>query len=210
MIHAIIFDVGGVLIRTANYSYRRTLEKKLGLKEWESETIVFNSEMGQKAQRGEITHARLWQWIGHHLGLANGELSAFRHDFWAGDRLDTDLMALIRQLHGRFQTAIISNYHDGLRHELTHQLHIADAFDEIIISAEEKVMKPDAQIYKIALERLGRKPEETVFIDDFQHNVQGARQLGLQAIHYTPAVNLIGELTKLGIHLPQKVTAVKN
>ena len=45
MIKAIIFDVGGVLIRTQDHSSRRQWEKRLGLAERESEQIVFNSEM---------------------------------------------------------------------------------------------------------------------------------------------------------------------
>jgi len=201
MIQAIIFDVGGVLLRTANHSYRRTWEKKLGLKEWESETIVFNSKMGQKAQRGEITHTELWRWIGSHLGLTNGDLEAFQHNFGAGDRLDMELVAMIRQLHGRYQTAIISNYHDDLRRELIHDHNIADAFDEIIISAEERVMKPDPTIYRVALERLGRKPDEVVFIDDFEHNIKGARELGMHVIHFSPATNLKNELIALGVDI---------
>jgi len=204
MIKAIIFDVGGVLLRTANHSYRRTWEKKLGLKQWESESIIFNSEMGRKAQLGEITNNALWEWAGTHLGLKNGELADFRHDFWAGDVLDNDLVTLIRQLHGRFQTAIISNYNDDLRRELTHAFAIADAFDEIVISAEVQVMKPDPKIYSIALERLGRKPEETVFIDDFAHNIEGAHAVGMHGIHFTPTTNLPAALDALGVQLPTR------
>ncbi len=201
MIKAIIFDVGGVLLRTHNHNYRRTWEKKLGLKEGESEQIVFNSEMGQKAQLGHITHAELWRWVGTQLGMVNGDLAEFQQDFWAGDVLDMDLVELIRQANGRFQTAIISNYNDNLRRELTHDYHIADLFDEIIISAEEKVMKPDPKIYQIALKRLGRKPEEAVFIDDFQHNIDGAHEVGMAGIHFTPAINLKDELIALGIDI---------
>jgi len=201
MIKAIIFDVGGVLLRTHNHSYRRTWEKKLGLKQWESEQIVFNSEMGQKAQLGAISHADLWRWVGTRLGLVNGDLTAFQHDFWAGDVLDMALVDLIRQAHGRYQTAIISNYHDDLRRELTHDHHIADLFDEIVISAEEKVMKPNPQIYQTALTRLGRDPEEAVFIDDFQHNIKSAHEVGMHGIHFTPATNLKDELLALGIEL---------
>ena len=198
MIKAIIFDVGGVLLRTQEYSYRRNWEKKLGLKEWKSETIVFNSEMGQKAQQGHISDDQLWDWVGKQLDLQPADLTQFRHDFWAGDVLDIDLIDYIRQLQAIYQTAIISNYGDGLRPFLiTHQ--IDDAFDEIIISAEEKVMKPDARIYQIALAKLGRKPEEAVFIDDFMHNVEGARNLGMHAIHFTPQTDLATELEKLGV-----------
>jgi epoxide hydrolase-like predicted phosphatase len=199
MIKAVIFDIGGVLVRTADHSSRRQWEQKLGLAEWESETIVFNSEMGRKAQTGDITDEALWQWVGQRLRLDEAELAAFRAGFWAGDVLDTGLAAFIRTLRPAYQTAVISNATDNLRHALTHQFQIADAFDLIVSSAEEHVMKPDARIYQRTLQRLGRQPAETVFIDDFAHNIQAARELGRATIHFQPDTNVPAALKRLGI-----------
>lgn len=199
MIKAIIFDVGGVLIRTHDHAPRRNWEKKLGLAERELEQIVFNSEIGQKAQRGEITDGALWTWIGQHLNLSTADLTAFRSDFWAGDVLDTGLIAFIRSLRSAYQTAIISNATDALHDSLTHQHKIADAFDVIVGSAREKVMKPDPAIYQRTLQRLGRLPQEAVFIDDFAHNIEAARALGWHTIHFRPDTNVPAALAKLGV-----------
>ena len=200
MIKAIIFDIGGVIVRTADHSSRRQWEKKLGLAEWESETIVFNSEMGTKAQCGAITDDALWVWVGQRLNLNSTELAAFRAGFWAGDVLDSGLVEFIRSLKGAgYQTAVISNATDNLQNGLTNQFHIADAFDLIVGSATEKVMKPDPRIYQRTLERLGRQPSETVFIDDFAHNIEAAQALGMATIHFKPGTNVPDELAKLGI-----------
>ena len=199
MIKAVIFDVGGVLIRTADHSSRREWEKHLGLAEWESEQIVFNSEMGQKAQRGEIETAELWQWIGRHLSLDAVTLQAFQAGFWAGDVLDTELVTFIRQLRPRYQTAIISNATNTLRQMLTTKYPIADAFDLIVVSGEEKVMKPDPAIYECTLARLGRQPEEALFVDDFAYNIATAQQLGMATIHFRPDTNVPAELARLGV-----------
>ena len=69
MIKAIIFDIGGVLLRTEDRSPRQQLEKRLGLAAGEAEFLVFNSEMGQMAQNGAITDGELWTWVGEHLNL---------------------------------------------------------------------------------------------------------------------------------------------
>lgn len=199
MIQALIFDVGGVLLRTDDYAPRQQWEARLGLAAGGAEALVFNSEMGQKAQRGEVSETMLWQWIGEHLGISGQETAAFRTGFWAGDVMDWQLIALIRQLKIKLQTAVISNYADNLREELTHQFCIADAFDEIIISAEEQIMKPDPEIFHHALARLGRSPEEAVFIDDFKHNVQAAKDIGLAAIHFQPEINLAKALEQFGV-----------
>jgi glucose-1-phosphatase len=197
MIQAIIFDVGGVLLRTEDRSYRQRWEEKLGLEEWATDEIVFNSDMGIKAQLGLVTEEEHWQWVGQHLDLSADELARFRHDFWAGDRLDGFLVAHIRRLQESYQTAIISNATDGLRYALTHTYPIAEFFDLIVVSAEEQVMKPEPEIYRRTLERLGRQPQEAIFIDDFNHNVLAARELGMVAIQFFPGLNLPRELEEL-------------
>ncbi len=201
MIQAIIFDIGGVLVRTENHDQRRALEARLGLADRESEAIVFGSDMGTKAQRGDITDEELWAWVGQRLNLDEDNLAAFRNSFWAGDVLDTALVEFIRALRPRYQTAVISNATDGLQDALAHKFRITDAFDLIVGSATEKVMKPDPEIYMRTLARLGRTPEEAVFVDDFAHNIEAARALGLHTIHFRPDTDVPMELARLGVAL---------
>lgn len=199
MIKAVIFDVGGVLVRTEDHSYRREWEKRLGLDEWESETIVFQSEAGRQAEAGAIADEARWQWIGDHLSLDEEALRQFRRDFWAGDELDEQLVAYIRSLRPAYQTAIISNAADNLNQLLSEVYPITDAFDLIVGSAEEQVVKPEAEIFRRTLQRLGRAPEEAVFIDDSLPNVEAARALGMHAIHYQARMDVPGALARLGV-----------
>ncbi|MGB5047955.1 MAG: HAD family phosphatase, partial [Caldilineaceae bacterium] len=183
------------------HSRRAILEAELGLPKGQTDETVFNSAMGQAAQRGEVTSSDLWAWVRADFGLDKQGLGHFRHEFWGGDRVNEELVALIRSLRPRYQTAIISNFMDDLRRSLHEEYPIADAFDLIVISAEEKVMKPDPLIFQRAIERLGRKAEECVFVDDFAHNVEGARAVGMHAIHYGPQTDIQAELAELGIVL---------
>jgi HAD superfamily hydrolase (TIGR01509 family) len=199
MIKAVIFDVGGVLVRTVSREPRTKLEARLGLEPGASEMFVFNGPMGIQAQSGQITSRALWEWVATELGLDEAGLAAFRTEFFGGDQLDTDLLAFVRKLHTRYQTAIISNAMDDLLEVITHQYPLADAFDLIVGSAYRKVMKPAPEIFLWTLEQLGREPLEAVFIDDFPHNVEGARAVGMAAIHYQPGTNLEAELAALGV-----------
>jgi len=206
MIKAVIFDVGGVLVRTHDHSHRRRWERRLGLDEGESEAIVFGGKMGTRAQSGEITEEALWEWIGRRLDLNGETLRAFRRDFWAGDVLDEELVAYIHTLRPRYQTAVISNATDNLHHALSEIFDIADAFDVIVGSAAEKVMKPEPAIFHRTLERLGREPEEAVFIDDSPANVAGARALGIHAVHFRAGMDVPAALAHLGVKPPDSST----
>ncbi len=198
-IEAIIFDVGGVLVRTADHSGRTVWENRLGLAPGGAEAVVLNSEMGHRAQRGEITNEALWDWVGKFLELGD-ELPAFRQDFWRGDFVDEKLVALIRKLRQSYKLAIISNATDALLKTLA-AYRLLDEFDLIVGSAYEGVMKPDRLIYDRTLERLGSPAEKSVFIDDAPANVAGARALGMNAILFNPMMDLAAELTTFGVNV---------
>lgn len=199
MIKAIIFDVGGVLVRTVAREPRANLEKRLGLSPGASELLVFNGPMGIEAQSGLIRSQALWASVQQELGLDEAGLAAFRTEFFGGDQLDVEMVQLVRRLRGKYQTAIISNAMDDLLEVITHNYPLADAFDLIVGSAYQGVMKPAPEIFLYTLAQLGREPHEAVFIDDFAHNIAGARAVGMAAIHYQQGVDLAAELAVLGV-----------
>jgi putative hydrolase of the HAD superfamily len=196
-IKAVIWDLGGVLVRTEDQAPRAALADRLGLSRQNLLDLVFDSDMGLRAQRGEIDPDELWQWVGETVGIPHAELPNIQDRFWAGDRLDRELVALIRSLQGRYTTALLSNAWRDLRRVLKEQWQIDDAFDHIVISAEEGLLKPDPQIYHRVLDRVGVAPGQAVFIDDFAHNIAGAEAVGLQGIHFRHPIQAQSALERL-------------
>jgi len=72
-------------------------------------------------------------------------------------------------------------------------------FDDILISGEVKLAKPDPRIFSLFLERIGRPAEQCLYIDDSDHNTEVAGQLGFQTIHFLSAEQLRKELDRRGI-----------
>jgi len=196
-IQAVIWDLGGVLLRTEDYAPRRALAQRYSMTLGELEDFVYSGESGDRAQRGEISVEQHWENLRARLGLSPAEFQAFRDQFWGGDRLDTDLVAYIRQLHGDFKTGLLSNAFSDLRRLVAETWKFADVFDEMIISAEVGLVKPDPRIYHLALDRLGVAPEAAVFIDDFSRNIEGARRVKLNAIHFKDLQQARHELESL-------------
>ena len=181
-IKAIIWDVGGVIIRTHDYAPREELAARFGIDRAELEQTIFADGISDRAQRGEITTQELWGYVGRKYDLSPDALQAFMDQFWAGDRVDYDLVDQIRALRGEYITGLLSNAWDDLRAVIVQEWAIDDAFDSMTISAEEGVAKPDARIYKIALERAGVAPQEAVFLDDMEQNIEAARRVGMHGI----------------------------
>lgn len=74
-----------------------------------------------------------------------------------------------------------------------------DRFRDVVVSGDEKLVKPDAAIYRLALARFGLEPHEAVFIDDNAANVAGAESLGIRSIHFADADTTRGALAATGL-----------
>lgn len=202
MIRALVFDFGGVLMRTADQASRRELERRLEWPAGRADEVVFGSPLWDEAQLGRVTTAEFWADTARRLGLSADEMDAFKDAFWGGDRLDEEMVTLIRQLReAGYHTGLLSNGPTGVR-RLAGELRIADAFEVMVISAEEGLMKPDRAIYERALEKLGVRAEEAIFVDDSQVNVTAAQQVGLRAVRFRGVPPLRKWLRQLGVAVP--------
>lgn len=193
-IRAVIFDLGGVLIRTVESVTREQMAARLGVTRLDLEEMVFGDDSGTRAQRGEIQANQHWENLRLRLKMTPEEITIFQKDFWSGDRLDTKLVDYIRGLRQSYRTALLSNAFSDLREMITRRWKIADAFDEIVISSEVGMMKPDPLIYRFVLERLNVAAPEAVFVDDFVRNVEGARVVGMHAVHFRTSEQVRAEL----------------
>lgn len=195
-IRAVIFDFGGVLVRTEDHSGRRKWERQLGLSPGELEQLVFASEIAQRSMIGQATQRDVWSYIAARYGLDDATLQQMRRDFWSGDRLDEELVRFLRCLRPRYKTAVLSNAWPGARRMFTEHFRLDEAVDAFIISSEEGVAKPDARIYQIALQRLDVHPHEAIFVDDFPENVAGAQRLGMVAVLFRNTQQAIAEVQR--------------
>ena len=194
VIKAIIWDMGGVLIRTEDRGPRDRLARKYGVTTQALEREVFHGPSGIQATLGEITSDEHWLNVAKKLNLDRNDLKSFISEFWRGDRLDQDLVAYIRDLKGKYRSGLLSNAWSDTRKMLTHQHPCLDAFHEAVFSAEVGLMKPDAKIYQLILKKLGTAPETSIFVDDFPENIDGANAIGMHGILFTNPAQVISEI----------------
>lgn len=189
--------MGGVIVRTEDRTGRAAWEQRLGLEAGELEGQVFEGKASRRASVGDAAAQDVWQEIAARHTLSDEQRQQLERDFWSGDVVDEDLIEVIRGLRPRYRTALLSNAWPDLRQQIEDNWGFADAFDEIVISAEVGVAKPDPEIYHLTLERLGTAPERAVFVDDFKENIQAAAELGMHAIRFHAPQQVLRELFRL-------------
>lgn len=193
MIKAVFFDLGGVVVRTEYQAPRQYLADDLGLEYEDLVKLVFGSPSSEQASVGAISTEQHWAEVTKRLRRPDSETQAIRDEFFAGDVVDRELIDFIRSLRPKYKTGLISNAWPDLRDYIVEQ-KFDDAFDNMVISAEVGVMKPEAKIYQIALEQTGVSPNEAVFVDDFIENIEGCEAVGMRGIHFRNPQAVLSEL----------------
>ena len=196
MIKAVFFDLGGVIVRTEYQAPRQHLAERLGMEYEDIVKIVFESPSSAKASVGEISTEEHWAEVTKRLRRPDSETQTIRDEFFGGDIIDRELVDFLRSLRPRYFVGLISNAWPDLRDYIIKQ-QFDDAFDHMVISAEVGVMKPEAKIYKIALEQAGVSPDEAVFVDDFIQNIEGCEELGMRGIHFLNPEQALDELKQI-------------
>jgi HAD superfamily hydrolase (TIGR01509 family) len=198
-IKAIYFDLGGVIVRTEDKTPRTQLGAEFGLSRLELEKIVHDWKDESSAARasiGAITEEAHWINVTRALNLPLDERRRIQDQFFAGDKIDWDLINFLREARKTYKVGLISNAWDGLRPWIRNQ-KLDDAFDHLTISAEVHTVKPRPDIYHYALHALGVKAEESVFVDDFIENIHAANALGIKAVHFLSTEQALAEVKNL-------------
>ncbi len=118
-------------------------------------------------------------------------------NFWPYDyeRLNVELMRFLVKLRPLYKLAIICN--GGSREAMNRKFQFGDFVDLMVFDDEEGISKPEFRIYQLTLARLGVRPEEAVFVDDKQVNVDAARHLGIHAVHFKSTIQAIAEVQNI-------------
>lgn len=178
MIKVIFFDFFDVF-RTDGYN--RWL-KQHG---YERESAFLKAS--EEHDRGTYSDKEFFQAIAN----ASGETAEqIEKELESGNELNEPLVEYVRSLKGKYKLALLSNSSsDYLRNEIA-KYDLAQYFDEIVISSEVGLIKPEPAIFEHITQKLGVKPEECIFTDDNPNHTDAAAKLGLHSIVYTSVPEL--------------------
>ncbi|MEK7551501.1 MAG: HAD-IA family hydrolase [Patescibacteria group bacterium] len=112
---------------------------------------------------------------------------------------DKQIVELIKKIKKDYKIILFSNFVGEILRELLEKDNIAKLFDEIIISSEHKMQKPNTDFFNILIEKSGVEKYEILFIDDRIINIEGAQRMGINAIQFKGVKDLIKEMQKFDV-----------
>lgn len=188
MIETIFFDFGGVIIKTPDHAWVKRWKNVLGINDQPELLELLNnpheSHLMNEICLGNLSEDHIWALLAEKWHIAPQWIAYLRRQVASKRHVNQTLVKFMAEMHGKVQTAILSNAGDQTRRLMVDVHHLDRYVDEIIISAEEGVIKPDRRIYEIAMARLHAEPETSLLLDDQLANVNAARDFGMKAVQF--------------------------
>lgn len=197
-LQAIIFDLGNVLVRVDEARAMERLASPTGKSRDEIEAYVRRTPYATELALGKLTGRRFYRIVSKDLGF-DGPFEEFVL-IWSDIFEPIEpMIELATALTTRLPRVILSNTNALHIEYIFEHYPIIREFDAHVLSHEVGLLKPDAAIYRLTLDKCGLEAGRTLFVDDLHANVEGARAVGMHAIVFDSADQVRQELTKFGV-----------
>ncbi len=200
-LRAVVFDFGGVLW-DMRWDVARELDRVHRVPRSSVFETLYRSPAWADVERGVGDPAEWADGAHRELERRAGRALPRLHEEWRKAQTAIEAnVTLARALRLSYRCSILSNADLSLRRRLEQELGLHDLFDDIVISAEVGMAKPEPKVFRLAAERLSLAPEACVFVDDWDKNVEAARAVGMQGVLHRvdQGHDLRGQLAALGV-----------
>jgi len=197
-INTIIFDFGGVLIDwNPRYMYRDEFEETAEMEDFLEKVCTDDWNLQQDKGRSLAEATRILQ---NEFPEHAAKIRLY-YDQWEkmvkGDFPQN--AALLQKLKEKYKLYGLTNWSAETFPIVFKRYAFFTLFDGIVISGEEKLIKPDKKIFELMLERYHLEAENSLFIDDNAKNIQAAKEMGFATIHVLEKIDLKNELHAMGL-----------
>jgi 2-haloacid dehalogenase len=198
-VKAVVFDLGGVLIDwDPRYLYRKLLDDEAAVEEFLATvcTPAWNAEQ----DRGRPFAEGVAELVGRHPVHA-AAITAY-HERWPemlGGAVGGTVEVLAELRAAGVPVYALTNWSAETFGIARERFEFLEWFDGVLVSGEERMIKPDPAIFRLLLDRFGLDPGATFYIDDSPANVAAADRLGFDAVRFTSPAQLRGDLEARGL-----------
>ena len=198
-VKAVVFDLGGVLIDwDPRYLYRELLDDEAAVEEFLA--TVCTPEWNAEQDRGRPFAEGVAELVERHPVHA-AAITAYSErwpEMLGGDIGGTvEVLAELRE--AGVPVYALTNWSAETFGIARERFEFLEWFDGVLVSGEERMIKPDPAIFRLLLDRFGLDPGATFYIDDSPANVAAADRLGFDAVRFTSPAQLRRDLEARGL-----------
>ncbi|MDZ7836937.1 MAG: HAD family phosphatase [Actinomycetota bacterium] len=180
-IKAVIFDMGKVILKVDHMIACNKFSRYCHLGPEEIYNRIIGSELEDALERGFINPDTFYKAISEKLGI-NLAFNRFDTIFSDVFSYNDGMAEIIDDLKQRVEVLLLSNTNLLHFRWVEKKFRVLKKFDNRVLSFKVGFRKPEPEIYLNALDILKFMPEETIYIDDIEEYVEGARKLGINGI----------------------------
>jgi len=202
-IKAIVFDLGGVLLDLDFSNFYNRIITQSPLNKPQTPIMLEFFRQSDIYHQGNMSDDEFYQLACDLLQVCMLNQSEFFNAFNSIiSGFNSEVVEIIRKIrdNDKYKLLALSNVNASHWDYIQKKnWEFIDYFDELILSHEIHLIKPDPKVFNYTIQKAGCKPKQIVFIDDGLNNVRSARELGIIGIKYTNEDELIEELEKLNL-----------
>ena len=206
-IRNVVFDVGNVIVR---WEPERIVELAFGkdLPDGITSQDLFGGDIFRALNRGAMSLTETQRMFGERHGFDRKTCDRLVSALFESLHLIEETPPLMRRLKasGYGIYAITDNVHEIVAY-LRGRYDFWPLFDGACVSADHSTLKPDPRMYTWLTETYDLVPEECVFFDDLQKNVDGAKAVGMEAFVFTTTAQAEADLRSIGVDPDAKLEA---
>lgn len=198
-IDVVVFDLGGVLIDwNPRYLYRKLFDDDAAMERFLAE--VCSPEWNERQDAGRPWSEAVAELTSRHPDQASMIVAYYQR--WP-EMLGSDIpetVELLKELKEQgLRLYALTNWSHETFPIARSRFSFLDCFEGIVVSGEERLIKPDPAIFHRLLTRYDLAPQRAVYVDDSPRNVSAAARIGLHALRFVDARQLRQDLIALGL-----------
>lgn len=186
-VQAVVFDFGGVIATVDRQAVAEFIQESFGLSKEELRTVLSQWRLVLETDQSDLP---FWHNLADEKGVQiTEEWIADWAEVTSFHRMPGMFKLVCALKDAGYQVGMLSNV-KGYHAAIVREQGYYELFHPCLLSHEIGVEKPDSEAYRILLGTLGLNPEEVVFVDDQQQNVDAANALGIHGVLFRSASDL--------------------
>lgn len=197
MIKAVIFDISGVVFINGTAKFVKALSQRYGIDPLVVKDVT-NGELGTKYRENKVTREEFWKEALIRIKV-NETPDQLEKEWISGFEVMEGTKHVIIELSQKYKVYYLSDNAKEIALGVEEKSNLSEWFHGGVYAWEAGIKKPSLGIYQLILKKFQLQPDEVIYVDDKESNLEPAKQLGMQTILFASSEDLRQQLINMKV-----------